>query len=469
LPLLGEGVDAVVTDPPYGLSKEPDMAEVLRHWLAGDDYQHQGAGFMGKTWDSFVPGPSIWRECLRVLKPGGHQLAFFGTRTQDMGTLAIRLAGFEIRDSIAWVYGTGFPKSMDVSKAIDKSRDDSADGSRVGAWLRAQREAKGLTQKEVAALWPSASGGLTGCVSNWETIGKVPKWDQWLMLKSFIGFGDEMDGEVWRLNGRKGTPGNEREVIAERPASGIGHNGSAYGGHAEGATQKFDAGPVTVAARQWEGWGTALKPALEPITMARKPLVGTVAANVLAHGCGALNIDGCRVGTDTVSTHSRGSNAAFPKRPGETTVEESGRTVDQRAKLDHSERTGRWPANLIHDGSEEVTSLFPANAGAVAPVRGTEESPASRGNVTGKRDRVPGAFHGDSGSASRFYYCAKATKKDREEGNNHPTVKPTDLMAYLCRLVIATFASYPGAHSPAELALLEQVWKAVERATSATR
>ena len=116
-------IDSIVTDPPYGLSKEPDMAEVLRHWLAGDDYQHKSGGFMGKTWDSFVPGPSVWKECLRVLKPGGHLLAFFGTRTQDMGTLAIRLAGFEIRDSIAWVYGSGFPKSMDVSKAIDKAAD----------------------------------------------------------------------------------------------------------------------------------------------------------------------------------------------------------------------------------------------------------------------------------------------------------------------------------------------------------
>jgi hypothetical protein len=114
-------VDSIVTDPPYGLSKEPDMTEVLRHWLAGDDYVHKGKGFMGKSWDSFVPGPSIWRECLRVLKPGGHLLAFFGTRTHDMGTLAIRLAGFEVRDTVMWVYGSGFPKSMDVSKAIDKA------------------------------------------------------------------------------------------------------------------------------------------------------------------------------------------------------------------------------------------------------------------------------------------------------------------------------------------------------------
>ena len=271
-------VDSIVTDPPYGLSKEPDMADVLRHWLAGDDYQHKGGGFMGKTWDSFVPGPSIWRECLRVLKPGGHLLAFFGTRTQDMGTLAIRLAGFEIRDSISWVYGSGFPKSRNISEL-------------------------------------------------------------------------DMDG---------------------------------------------------ADAERWSGWGTALKPALEPITMARKPLVGTVAANVLAHGTGALNIDGCRVALD-----------------GETTV----RTINVSHGLMHGDapRTipttggsdaGRWPANLIHDGSDEVLALFPANAGAAAPVKGTEESAASVGNVTGKRDRVPGAFHADSGSAARFFKQIEVTDSE---------------------------------------------------------
>ncbi len=115
-----ESVDAIVTDPPYGLSKEPDIAEVLRRWLAGDDYEHGGGGFMGKSWDSFVPGPSVWKECLRVLKPGGHLLCFAGSRTVDLMGMAIRLGGFEIRDQIQWLYGSGFPKSMDVAKAIDK-------------------------------------------------------------------------------------------------------------------------------------------------------------------------------------------------------------------------------------------------------------------------------------------------------------------------------------------------------------
>lgn len=207
----------------------------------------------------------------------------------------------------------------------------------------------------------------------------------------------------------------------------------------------------------WQGWGTALKPALEPITLARKPLNGTVAANVLAHGTGALNIDGCRVDAgqgrplrilDAKDTSNNtyagrmdgGSLAGGSKAAGETTL-------------------GRWPANVIHDGSDEVLAAFPANAGAAAPVKGTEDSAASTGSVTGKRARVKGAFHADSGSAARFFYCAKASRKDRNEGlqdpgpqfqhgttlrkventdtkgNTHPTVKPTELMAYLCRLV----------------------------------
>lgn len=256
-------VDSVVTDPPYGLS------------------------FMGKKWDYDVPNTEIWAECLRVLKPGGHLLAFAGTRTQHRMAVRIEDAGFEIRDMIAWVYGSGFPKSRNL------------DGDR-------------------------------------------------------------------------------------------------------------------------EGWGTALKPALEPITVARKPLIGTVAANVLAHGTGAINVDGCRVAGEPW--------AAVAPNAGGRSGGVMGKSAQHPGGEPHG--LGRWPANLIHDGSEEVTSLM--------------ESPA------------------------RFFYCAKASKRDRDEGcngmplrnsymvengsktaaangvrydrktlqrNNHPTVKPTSLMRYLCRLV----------------------------------
>ena len=369
-------IDSIVTDPPYGLSKEPDMAEVLRHWLAGDDYQHKGGGFMGKAWDSFVPGPAIWRECLRVLKPGGHLLAFFGTRTQDMGTLAIRLAGFEIRDSIVWVYGSGFPKSLNVSKAIDKA---------AGAERQVLSEGKAVKR-----MIPGADQNATG---------------SWI-----------------KDNGREYLP----TVTAA----------------------------ATEDAAQWEGWGTALKPALEPITVARKPLIGTVIQNVLAHGTGALNIDGCRV-APTGESRERIGEASQDQR-----YTDAGATnFAAKPGVRGGDPSGRWPANLIHDGSDEVVALFPANAGASAPVKGTEASKASVGNVTGERERVPGAFHADTGSAARFFYCAKASRKDRNEGltdpgpqfqhgttlrkventtttgNHHPTVKPTDLMAYLCRLV----------------------------------
>lgn len=384
--LPDNSVDSIVTDPPYGLSKEPDMAEVLRHWMAGDDYQHKGGGFMGKTWDSFVPGPSIWRECLRVLKPGGYLLSFFGTRTQDIGTLAIRLAGFEIRDSIAWVYGSGFPKSLDVSKAIDKAAG-------------AEREV--LAVVDPRGTFDGRERGSSAINTNWRDA--------------------EGRSDLRDLS--------KKEITA----------------------------PATEAARQWQGWGTALKPALEPITVARKPLIGTVATNVLAHGTGALNIDGCRI-APTGESRERVGEASQDQR-----YTDAGATnFAVKPGVRGGDPAGRWPANLIHDGSDEVVALFPTNAGASAPVKGTEVSKASVGNVLGERERVPGAFHADTGSAARFFYCAKASKRDRNEGcehiapkqyshdgretpidnayqrnssNSHPTVKPTDLMAYLCRLV----------------------------------
>jgi DNA modification methylase len=320
-------IDAVVTDPPYGLA------------------------FMGKRWDYDVPSVEIWQQVLRVLKPGGHLLAFAGTRTQHRMAVRIEDAGFGIRDMIAWVYGSGFPKSLDVSKAIDKA-----------AGAERQQEWKRYTQNTMAGAF---------------------------------------DQRPWLDEARK--------------------NGG----------RMIDTGtPATEAAKQWQGWGTALKPALEPITVARKPLSGTVAANVLQYGTGGINVDACRIGTDdnlnggaySPSVNGMSQNDIFGKyykKPGE-----------------YQQPQGRWPANLIHDGSDEVVGLFPETDGVVGARReGGDKSIFSGGGhtQTNKQSIVGGSK--DTGSAARFFYTAKADKSDRGHGNNHPTVKPVDLMRYLVRLV----------------------------------
>jgi len=337
-------VDAVVTDPPYGLS------------------------FMGKKWDYDVPSIEIWQECLRVIKPGGHLLAFAGTRTQHRMAVRIEDAGFEIRDMIAWVYGSGFPKSLDVSKAIDKAA--GAEREIVGSKI-------GLPGYSIT----DGKGGLYGG-----------------------GFGANGTGE------------GECKITA----------------------------PATPAAKQWQGWGTALKPALEPITVARKPLKVTVAANVLEHGTGALNVDGCRVGT--------GDDRASGGLSGGST------DANLYKHGTHSRVTratgGRWPANLIHDGSEEVVGMFPeTTSGDVNKRSGKRKMQFGMGAREGIGHK------GDSGSAARFFYCAKASKADRGDSNNHPTVKPTDLMRYLCRLVTPpggiVLDPFTGSGSTGKAAILE--------------
>lgn len=340
-------VDSIVTDPPYEL------------------------GFMGKTWDASGIAYSVemWREALRVLNPGGHLLAFSGSRTYHRMVCAIEDAGFEIRDQIMWVYGSGFPKSLDVSKAIDKAA------------------------------------------------------------------------------------GAEREVIGERKklqSYGEGVNEVFGNGPDKGGIQQITA-PATDAARQWQGWGTALKPAHEPIVVARKPLIGTVAANVLAHGTGAINVDGCRVGSEAIEKGRAGrgeceSNALGKKLMG-TDVREM--------------QIGRWPANLIHDGSDEVAAAFPQAPGQMATASTSDTQRAGQ-NVYGQMVR------GSNGSeprieldksAARFFYCAKSSKSDRGEGNVHPTVKPTALMRYLVRLVTppggTVLDPFTGSGSTGKAAVLE--------------
>jgi DNA modification methylase len=350
-------IDAVVTDPPYGLA------------------------FMGKRWDYDVPSVEIWAECLRVLKPGGHLLAFAGTRTQHRMACRIEDAGFEIRDMIAWVYGSGFPKSLDVSKAIDKCNGQPNRLHKFTAWMRTT----GLTARQLDQITDTNMGG------NYLTAGSqpaIPTAALWDLVRPHCG---EVPAWVDELVQRIEA---EREVVGQKTA-GIANpddrDRHTIGGSA--AVVVDITAPATPEAQQWAGWGTALKPALEPITMARKPLTGTVAANVLEHGTGALNVDGCRVKTTPGDYDHPGDLTRRPMARHSYAAAAEGAMKVAQAPPNPS---GRWPANLIHDGSDEPNELL--------------------------------------GSAARFFYTAKASSRERQ-GVAHPTVKPLDLMAYLCRLV----------------------------------
>ena len=368
---------------------------------------------MGRKWDYDVPSVEIWAECLRVLKPGGHLLAFAGTRTQHRMCCRIEDAGFEIRDMIAWVYGSGFPKSLDVGKAIDSRKDWNA-LRLLQAKVRLAREALGISQSEAARrvgmIGPNETLGGGGFM--WfETGMRVPTRHQYPALKAALGLDDECD---------EAFEAAEREVVGQK-TSGIA-NRDDRDRHTVGGSRSVEVditAPATAAAKKWHGWGTALKPALEPITVARKPLIGTVAENVLTHGTGAINVDGCRVGPPI--EHQPGG---LHRGSGSTVGSFTGRTDFDR------EPHGRWPSNLIHDGSEEVVGLFPTGKPST---KRTGKRTGTYGEYAGQ-ELVEMGHDDDGGSAARFFYCAKASKSDRGD-NRHPTVKPTDLMRYLCRLV----------------------------------
>ena len=332
--LPDNSIDSVVTDPPYGLSKEPDIEEVLTKWMAGEDYEHRGGGFMGKTWDSFVPGPAIWREVYRVLKPGGHALVFAGTRTQDLMTVSLRLAGFEIRDVIEWLYFSGFPKSLDVGKAFDK---------RAGV----EREKIGQATKAAPTYHTQNVG---------EKIVRIDTYD----------------------------------ITA----------------------------PATDLAKKWDGWGTALKPAHEPIIMARKPLDGTVADNVERWGTGAINIDGCRIGDEEIETHGGGGVTG--------NAYNWSKTNRQQRNTVHK---GRFPANCVTTEPDAFFSPY------------FNVTPEHLCKKASKRDRNSDWRGEPIDLEPKNHMRVNAPRKSEEEkyatkhANNHPTVKPTDLMAWLVRLV----------------------------------
>jgi site-specific DNA-methyltransferase (adenine-specific) len=415
---LGTTVDSIVTDPLYHLTTVKRFGGNQAPAQYGTDglYQRASAGFMGKEWDGgdVAFRPETWRACYDLLKPGGYLLAFSGSRTYHRMACAIEDAGFEIRDQLMWLYGTGFPKSHDVSKAIDKRKDWTALPKFQGA-VRAARMAAGISQSEAARrcglIAPGESLGGGGFM--WfETGMRIPTRDQYLRLKIALGLGDECDAAFEAA---------EREVIGQH-ADGTSPGG--FGDHRFTFDSRDITAPATDAARQWDGWGTALKPAHEPIVMARKPLDGTVAHNVLTHGVGAINIDACRVPTTETITATR--NVALGSSSGGIY---SGADVPG---VYEQQPACRFPANVLHDGSDEVFEAFAAYGDRIS---GKPRDDRGTGGIWSPGDGVPvGPQYGDSGTAARFFYCAKASKRDRA-GSKHPTVKPIALIEYLCRMV----------------------------------
>ena len=497
--LPDESVDAVVTDPPYGLSNTDPahVSDALVRWVSGErDFIPDGKGFMGKAWDAFVPPPAVWDECLRVLKPGGHVLAFAGSRTFDLMALSIRLAGFEIRDSVAWLYGSGFPKSLDVSKAIDKTNGEGGRKLKFTAFMRTT----GLTAKQIDHVTATNMGGhyLTKA-----SQPAIPTPDIWALIRPLI---DDIPTWVDELVDRVEA---EREVVGSTTKARSTSGDSALptvGGETIYKTWDETA-PATAEAQKWQGWGTALKPAFEPVVVARKPLIGTVAENVLLHGTGGLNIDGTRLPTtDKISADSNSGNNTFlldgcvslddlRQRAKNDALTPTGRNA--KATLKRYEKwlestppqpTGRWPSNVMLDeftaglvdeqSGERPGGTFPAKRG-----QSVNTSFASGQETLGGQRSM-----GDSGGASRFFYVAKASKRDRNEGldelpevqggamegkelrdgkptnqpmrqNFHPTVKPTDLMRQLVRLVTppggVVLDPFTGSGSTGKAAILE--------------
>jgi len=372
VPLIPDAsVDAVVTDPPYGL------------------------GFMGKAWDALPPGEEWARECLRVLKPGGHLLAFGGTRTWHRLASAVEDAGFEVRDSIAWMYGNGFPKSLDVSKAIDKGNGENrARQLEFTSWMRST----GITARQINDATSSFMGSHYLTDRKQAAIATADMFD--LLRDHLPVVPEHIERLIAERTGIEWTDYVNRPVL--RQVKRTGKEPGTYGAF---AGDNVETAAATDTSARWQGWGTALKPAFEPIVVARKPLTGTVAANVLAHRTGALNIDGCRVGDDA----------------------------------------GRWPANVVLD--EHQAGVLDEQSGELT-----------------SGSRKPGTFpgiDGDTGGASRFFYVAKADASERPhvDGVAHPTVKPLDLMRWLGRLVTpvggTVLEPFAGSGTTVEACLLE--------------
>ena len=435
--LPDNSVDSVVCDPPYGLSntKPQQVSDVLAAWVTGDTeaVPAKKGGFMGKDWDSFVPPPAVWEECLRVLKPGGHMAVFAGARTQDLMGLSIRLAGFEIRDTCGWIYSQGFPKSMDIGKAIDKRGGNAHLAKEIGQAIREARESRGLTKG-----WCDLH--FCGGTTNWTWFEGRPTGIRPPSVETFNAIVNEWP-EL--------APYAEKVAEAEREVVGKSSHKSGIGnatrGHYTVGGTKAEAynitAPASDAAQQWDGWGTALKPAIEPIILARKPLVGTVAQNVLEHGVGGLNIDACRVGMSDADREAAKVPMGDWTRSGTT-----GATDSRNGATFEPAPAGRFPANVLLD--EHAATEMDKQSGVMKSRgnKGPSKATYTGGGATSFGDGANLPFSYDAGGgASRFFpvfkYQAKAPKKERpvierEDGTKiqHPTVKPEKLMEWLVTL-----------------------------------
>ena len=434
-------VDAVVTDPPYGISfmgrqwDQPGKFGSQR----GDGRPRGGHANSRGSHDAMAAGsydlsPSAMRnfqqwceqwatECLRVLKPGGHMVAFGGARTWHRLAAAVEDSGFEIRDSIAWLYGSGFPKSLDVSKAIDKAGGEPP--QRQAEVLRNARTRAGLSRDEVAAQ----IGCTPSSVRDWEegrarAVGRPIEW-----ITPSQEYRDRLADLLGYSSDERSITGATIDRRGDGTVIGLGHSGVIYG---EASTD---------AAKQWDGWGTALKPAFEPIVVARKPLAGTVAANVLEHGTGALNIDACRIHT----AGSEGKPYTVKRlKPGAELNRAGGNwRPDDGVEYQGQTKDGRWPTNVVLD-EDQAAELDQQSgvlkSGANPTRRGGDKFRNTYGDFAGQTECV--AHRGaDEGGASRFFpvfrYEAKASGSERPtvDGTAHPTVKPLDLMRWLVRLV----------------------------------
>lgn len=511
-------VDSVITDPPYGLGKQPDIFKVLQAWMNDENAVVNGGGFMGKEWDKLVPGPHYWKAVYRVMKPGAIALMFGGTRTYDLTTLALRMAGFEIRDCINWIQAQGFPKSHDIYKALKKKGYCTCDTQKSKHDMRHVRETdlqktvnvsqepgkvlfKGLQEQSLSSDRPEAEYRHEGCEqSGLERRRYAFQEEGELQGREICSLSETIfaDGAKRRLyNGTQVNNGkNDGQIIEQvggcpSQESRSGRQQATELGTLAQQPNTQNGGSKQLCARcgkpiidSWNGYGTALKPAWEPIIVAMKPIEGTFAENALTHGVAGMWIDGCRIGVDTIDVPQLKTTDDMC-RPGQ----------NQEWTGEIKQHQGRFPANLILShtpeckrvGTRKVKSKKPgtqfeatnqvygkyayfADTARYGDENGLEEieswecsencpvamldrqSGITRGSANARTNKGTGNncygvyetietqqnIWGDKGGASRFFYCAKASTKERNQGleerNIHPTVKPLELMRYLCRL-----------------------------------